>query len=103
MVLNKIDTLWDELSSAPQIQAQIEVQKLRTAQALGVDPLDVLAVSAQKGLVAKVSGNADLLQRSGLLALEAAKGLIIIDEIQRSPDLFPCLECSRIVLSRPDI
>lgn len=72
VVLNKIDTLWDELSSAPQIQAQIDVQKRRTAQALGVDPLEVLAVSAQKGLVAKVSGNAELLERSGLLALETA-------------------------------
>ena len=72
VVLNKIDTLWDELSSPPQIQVQIEVQKLRVAQALDVDPQDVLAVSAQKGLVAKVSGNADLLERSGLLALEAA-------------------------------
>lgn len=72
VVLNKIDTLWDELSSPQQIQIQIEVQTLRTAQALGVDKVDVLAVSAQKGLVAKVSGNADLLERSGLLALEAA-------------------------------
>ena len=72
VVLNKIDTLWDELSSAQQVQAQVEMQKLRTAQALGVDSQDVLAVSAQKGLVAKVSGNAALLERSGLLALEAA-------------------------------
>ena len=72
VVLNKIDTLWDELSSPQQVQAQIDVQKLRVAQALGVKPQDVLAVSAQKGLVAKVSGNAELLERSGLLALEAA-------------------------------
>lgn len=72
VVLNKIDTLWDELSSASQIQAQVEVQKHQTAQALGVETLDVLAVSAQKGLVAKVSGNAELLDRSGLLALESA-------------------------------
>ena len=72
VVLNKIDTLWDELSSAPQIQAQIELQRRRAAESLGVDPQDVLAVSAQKGLVAKVSANAGLLERSGLLALEAA-------------------------------
>lgn len=72
LVLNKIDTLWDELRSPDQVQAQIEAQKRRAAEALGVDPQDVLAVSAQKGLVAKISSNADLLERSGLLALEAA-------------------------------
>ena len=79
VVLNKIDTLWDELSSAQQIQAQIELQRLQTAKSLGVDPLDVMALSAQKGLVAKVSGNAELLARSGLLALEAAlaEGMVV--------------------------
>ncbi len=72
VVLNKMDTLWDELSTSAQIQAQMDAQKTRTAQSLGVERAQVLAVSAQKGLVAKVSNNAALLERSGLLVLEAA-------------------------------
>jgi len=72
VVLNKIDTLWDELRSPNQVQAQIEAQKRHAAQALRLEPTEVLAVSAQKGLVAKISGNSDLLEQSGLLQLEAA-------------------------------
>jgi hypothetical protein len=72
VVLNKIDTLWDELSESTQVQAHIEGQRSAVAQALGVQASDVLAVSAQKGLVAKVSGDAALLQASGLLGLESA-------------------------------
>lgn len=70
VVLNKIDTLWDSLSSGPQVQAQLKRQREDSAQMLGVAVERVLPVSAQKGLVAKVSGNQSLLQASGLPALE---------------------------------
>jgi hypothetical protein len=36
VVLNKIDTLWDALSTPEQIQAQIERQKASTAEILGI-------------------------------------------------------------------
>ena len=70
VVLNKIDTLWDELSSPGQIKAQIERQKRSTAEILGIKPEKVIAVSAQKGLVAKVSSDAALLEQSCLRELE---------------------------------
>jgi hypothetical protein len=70
VVLNKIDTLWDELSSPGQIKAQIERQKRSTAEILGVSPERVIAVSAQKGLVAKVTSDAALLEQSCLRQLE---------------------------------
>ncbi|MDE2419105.1 MAG: dynamin family protein [Burkholderiales bacterium] len=70
VVLNKIDTLWDELSSPGQIKAQIERQKRSTAEILGITPDKVIAVSAQKGLVAKVSSDAALLEQSCLRELE---------------------------------
>jgi hypothetical protein len=78
VVLNKIDTLWDELSSPAQIQAQIERQCNSTAEILGVPIEQVIPVSAQKGLVAKVTQDAALLQSSGLPALEdvLGKGLL---------------------------
>ncbi len=83
VVLNKIDTLWDELSSPAQIQAQIDRQTASTAEILGVDPQQVIAVSAQKGLVAKVTHDAALLERSCLSVLEDALALGVLDERQR--------------------
>ena len=70
VVLNKIDTLWDALSTAGQVQAQLERQCNTAAQVLGVGYSQVVAVSAQKGLLAKTTGDAALLQASGLLVLE---------------------------------
>ena len=72
VVLNKIDTLWDALSTPAQIQAQVDRQRATTAEILGVPEERVLAVSAQKGLVAKVTEDDELLQRSNLPALEDA-------------------------------
>nr|WP_254067964.1 dynamin family protein [Acidovorax sp. SRB_14] len=72
VVLNKIDTLWDTLSSSEQVQSQLERQCATSAQLLGVHPEQVVSVSAQKGLVAKISGDSALLAASGLPVLEAA-------------------------------
>ena len=72
VVLNKIDTLWDSLESAEHIQAQMERQRQTSADMLGV-PIDkVVPVSAQKGLVAKISADDLLLEASGLPHLEDA-------------------------------
>ncbi|MBC7621024.1 MAG: dynamin family protein [Candidatus Saccharibacteria bacterium] len=70
VVLNKIDTLWDALSTPEQIQAQIDRQKANTAAILGIPSDHVIAVSAQKGLVAKVTNDAELLAQSCLPLLE---------------------------------
>jgi hypothetical protein len=83
VVLNKIDTLWDELSTPEQIAAQIERQKASTAEILGLRADQVIAVSAQKGLVAKVNRDPELLQRSCLGQLEAALGNGMLLERQR--------------------
>jgi hypothetical protein len=83
VVLNKIDTLWDELSTPEQISAQIERQKASTADILGLRPEQVIAVSAQKGLVAKVSQDEALLQKSCLGLLEDALGEGMLLERQR--------------------
>jgi len=74
VVLNKIDTLWDDLSTPAQIEAQIDRQKASTADILGVPRDRVIAVSAQKGLVAKVTDDDELLRRSCLPLLEDALG-----------------------------
>ena len=72
VVLNKIDTLWDALSSPEQVQAQIDRQRATSAEILGLPESQVIPVSAQKGLVAKVTGDNELLQASRLPTLELA-------------------------------
>ena len=72
VVLNKIDTLWDTLSSPEQVQAQIDRQRITSAQILGLPESQVIPVSAQKGLVAKVTQDEQLLQASRLPMLELA-------------------------------
>jgi len=70
VVLNKIDTLWDGLSDPAQIEAQIKHQCEETARTLGLDSDQVVAISAQKGLLAKVRGDTRLLQKSRLPLFE---------------------------------
>lgn len=72
VVLNKIDTMWDALSTPAQVQAQIDRQRKQTAEILGLQQDQVIPVSGQKGLVAKVNSNADLLKASNLPTLEQA-------------------------------
>ena len=83
VVLNKIDTLWDALSSPAQVQAQIERQKDSTAEILGVSRQQVIPISAQKGLVAKVTNDAALLKMSCLSLLEDALSQGIMGQRQK--------------------
>ena len=83
VVLNKIDTLWDALSTPAQVQAQIDRQRASTAEILGVPQRLVIPVSAHKGLVGKVTQDDALLQRSCLLTLEAALGQGIMGQRQK--------------------
>ena len=83
VVLNKIDTLWDALSSESQIQAQIDRQCTSTAEILGIPRTQVIPVSAHKGLVAKVTDDAELLAASRLPQLEMALGQGIMGQRQK--------------------
>jgi len=83
VVLNKIDSLWDALSSPAQIQMQIERQCETTAEILGIAREQVFPISAQKGLVAKVTDDEALLQSSCLPALEDALGRRIMGRRQQ--------------------
>jgi hypothetical protein len=78
VVLNKIDTLWDTLNSPDEILAQMNRQCMTSADMLGVPLAQVVPVSAQKGLVAKITCDDLLLESSGLPVLEEAlaKGIM---------------------------
>lgn len=83
VVLNKIDTLWDGLSTPEQVQAQIDRQCRTSAEILGVEEDQVIPVSAQKGLLAKVTDDAALLQASCLQNLEVKLGLDMLGRRQQ--------------------
>jgi hypothetical protein len=83
VVLNKIDTMWDSLSTPVQVQAQIDRQRKVSAEILGLPPEQVIPVSAQKGLVAKVNSDAELLQASQLPVLERALALGVMGQRQK--------------------
>ncbi|MDD2744861.1 MAG: dynamin family protein [Rhodocyclaceae bacterium] len=72
VVMNKIDGQWDELKTQPEIDAEIQRQADSCAEILGLSSRQVFPVSAQKGLVAKINGDAGLLAKSRLPQLEAA-------------------------------
>ncbi|QIL81378.1 dynamin family protein [Diaphorobacter sp. HDW4A] len=74
VVLNKIDTLWDSLNTPTQVQDQLDQQCRNSADILGVSLSQVVPVSAQKGLVAKINADDVLLEASGLPHLEEALG-----------------------------
>jgi hypothetical protein len=74
VVLNKIDTMWDSLNTPEHVDAQVERQCRGAAELLGVPLAQVLPVSAQKGLQAKIQHDPALLAASRLPALEAVLG-----------------------------
>lgn len=70
ILLNKIDALWDELSDDTAIQEEISEQIQKTASQLQVDPFQIIPITGQKGLLAKIKKDPQLLEKSGLPALE---------------------------------
>ena len=70
VVLNKIDTLWDELRGEAAVAASISRQAQETAMALEIPKTNVFPVSALKGLIGKIREDKDLIQKSGLMNLE---------------------------------
>ena len=54
-VLNKIDGLWDALKNEVDIEAEITKQIKSSAELLGLETNQIFPISAQKGLLAKVT------------------------------------------------
>jgi len=72
VVLNKIDSMWDELRTHEEIETQLARQVATVAHTLALEEKQIFPVSAQKGLVAKINKDAPLLAKSRLPALEYA-------------------------------
>ena len=70
LLLNKIDVLWDDLQGEKHTQEAIDRVRGYTADHLGMRQNDVIPLSAKQGLLARVKGNEELLERSNLAQLE---------------------------------
>jgi len=69
-VLNKIDLMWDELKTDEQITLDVNRQVDATSTILSLQRSHVIAVSAQKALLARVRDDENLLAKSGIRQLE---------------------------------
>jgi predicted GTPase len=81
-VLNKIDSLWDGMRDEEQIALEVAQQVRYCAETLDIDAANVYPVSAQKGLLAKITRDEALLERSQLGALEHALSTQLIPHRQ---------------------
>ncbi len=105
VVLNKIDTLWDDLRETDDVHEAIQNQQSSTAGLLGIESRAVFPVSAQKGLLAKIKEDDNLLARSGLLDLESYLGQDVLNIKQQivletvGTDVGQLLDNSRSMLS----
>jgi hypothetical protein len=69
-LLNKIDSLWDDLTPQQEIEANINQLRKLTARQLHLSPEQVVALSAKQGLLGKVGRNQAQLARSNFPQLE---------------------------------
>ncbi|APV49012.1 hypothetical protein BWI17_04540 [Betaproteobacteria bacterium GR16-43] len=69
-VLNKIDLMWDELKTLPEIDRAIQRMVDTTGTHLNLPRERIFALSAQKALLAKIREDEPLIKRSGIQPLE---------------------------------
>lgn len=80
VVMNKIDTLWDDLQGDEGIEKSIKSQISSTASILEIDESVIFPVSAKQALLAKVKSDDSLLEKSRLHALEVYLSEQVLDE-----------------------
>tara|TARA_B100000809_G_scaffold240945_1_gene263721 strand:- start:424 stop:2424 length:2001 start_codon:yes stop_codon:yes gene_type:complete len=71
-LLNKVDTLWDDLLSDTEISANVDHIRQQTAGLLGMPLKDVIALSAKQGLLGKATHDHARLERSNFVPFEEA-------------------------------
>lgn len=69
-VLNKIDVLWDDIQGDEHVQNSILQVRQSTAEQLGLNLDEVIAISAKQALIGKVKQDEALIRRSELPYLE---------------------------------
>lgn len=82
-LLNKIDSLWDDLQSPAEVNASIEQIRHITAQQLKLAPEQVIPLSAKQGLLGKVGRNMAQLERSNFPQLERKLADVVLHSQQQ--------------------
>ena len=82
-LLNKIDSLWDDLTPPQEVEANINQLRRLTAHQLELSPNHVVALSAKQGLLGKVGRNQALLARSNFPQLERMLAGIVMRNQQQ--------------------
>ncbi|MGR9071629.1 MAG: dynamin family protein [Gammaproteobacteria bacterium] len=70
VVMNKIDSMWDDLAGEKGYEEAIQAQIRTSASTLGIDEQAIFPVSAKQALLAKIKSDDALLEKSRLIALE---------------------------------
>ncbi len=70
-VLNKIDLMWDELKTEPEIIAGMQRMMETTAAQLDLPIEKIFALSAKEALVGRIKGDREQVERSGIERLES--------------------------------
>ena len=65
-VLNKIDLMWDELKTEPEILAGMERMIASTSAQLGLPREKIFALSAKEALIGRIKGDHRQVERSGI-------------------------------------
>ena len=104
-VLNKIDLMWDDLKSEADIARDVDRQLEQTSALLALPRTHVMAISAQKALLARVRGDEALLAKSGIEQLESLLASEIIpakQEIMRAAvqrEIGSMVDASRVAVA----
>ncbi len=71
VVMNKIDSMWDDLAGEDGYQQSILSQIAKSAATLGIDEKLIFPISAKQALLAKIKSDKGLLEKSRLAGLES--------------------------------
>lgn len=82
LILNKIDTLSDVLQNQEEVDDIVAKQIKRNADLLNINQSNIFAISAQQGLVARVTNNIELFENSCLGYLEANLGTTLLQKCE---------------------
>ncbi len=82
LILNKIDTLNDVLRSKDEVNNIVDRQIKHNAELLNINQTDIFAISAQQGLIARVTNNIDIFDSSCLGYLEANLGSNLLQKCE---------------------
>ncbi len=83
VILNKTDTLWDELRPEGETHRSIKRQCQEVADILQIETSQVFPLSAQKALVARVKNNKLMERRSGILEMEKYLASMVVNNRQQ--------------------